>query len=85
MPPRSTPAFPRASPVFVKYTSSPSPTPKRLAENSLSRTSIISFARQPIASHSPLIPTLPHQIVIKLMKTSLSLSDPIHVATPSLP
>ncbi|KAF8126714.1 hypothetical protein EV363DRAFT_1418647 [Boletus edulis] len=36
MPPRSTPAFPRASPVFVKYTSSPSPTPKRLAENSLS-------------------------------------------------
>ncbi|KAF8452902.1 hypothetical protein L210DRAFT_3626857 [Boletus edulis BED1] len=54
-------ALPRASPVFVKYTSSPSPTTKAFGREHLSR--------------------VPLRTVITLIKTSLSLSDPIYVTT----
>ncbi|KAF8431205.1 hypothetical protein L210DRAFT_985971 [Boletus edulis BED1] len=58
--------LPRASPVFVGYTSTPSPTTKAFVGQS-------TFDANP-RPH-------PHRTVITLIKTTLSLSGPIHVST----
>lgn len=73
-------ALPRASPVFVKYVSAPSPTTKAFGRDHLSRVPLrvrpsrLVYAR--CYHRSP-----PSQTVITLIKSSLGLPDPVRVTT----